>query len=156
AFDRDAGDIGYLDAPPPPPPALAWVGAALMLVGQLGAFAMPAGFAVAYAACLAMSLLYSVPPVRLKAVAGADWIINMVGFGGLTVYAGWAATGRLLTPAMAWIAVGFVLLFAALYPLTQLYQMEEDAGRGDRTLVLVLGTRASLAAAIVAAIAAFF
>lgn len=155
AFDRDEGDIGYLDAPPAPPKHLALFGFALMLVGQAIALALPRGFAIAYALCFAMSLLYSVPPVRLKAVAGADWIINMIGFGTLTPYAGWALTRLPLTPAGAWALGGFAPLFAALYPLTQLYQLDEDRARGDRTLALALGVRGSLAVSIVAALAAF-
>ena len=155
AFDRDEGDIGYLDAPPPVPRHLAAWGFALMLMGQLIALALPRGFALAYAICFAMSLLYSVPPVRLKAIAGADWIINMIGFGTLTPYAGWALTRVPLTQAGAWTLAGFAPLFAALYPLTQLYQLDEDRARGDRTLALALGVRASLALSLVATAIAF-
>lgn len=155
AFDRDAGDIGYLDAPPPAPRALAHVGLVSMLLGQAAAFLLPLGFAVAYAVCFALSVLYSVPPVRLKAVAGFDWAINMIGFGSLTPYAGWAATGRPLSATAFWVFLAFCPLFAALYPLTQLYQMEEDAARGDRTLALALGPRASLTVALAAVPLAF-
>ena len=155
AFDRDEGDIGYLDDPPPVPRHLAAWGFGLMLAGQVIALALPRGFALAYAGCFAMSLLYSVPPVRLKAVAGADWIINMIGFGTLTPYAGWALTRMPLTPAGAWTLAGFAPLFAALYPLTQLYQLDEDRARGDRTLALALGARASLALSVVAMLIAF-
>jgi 4-hydroxybenzoate polyprenyltransferase len=102
-----------------------------------------------------MSLLYSVPPVRLKAVAGADWIINMIGFGTLTPYAGWAATGRPLELVHALVLFAFCPLFAALYPLTQIYQFEEDRSRGDRTLALMLGMRASLSVAVFASGVAF-
>lgn len=155
AFDQDEGDVGYLDAPPPAPPRLAQWGIGLMAAGQGLALLLPPGFTLAYAACFAMSLLYSVPPVRLKAVAGADWVINLIGFGTLTPYAGWASTGRPLTPVAAWVLVAFAPLFAALYPLTQLYQLEEDARRGDRTLALRLGMRGSLVVALGAAALAF-
>jgi 4-hydroxybenzoate polyprenyltransferase len=126
-----------------------------MLAGQALAFLLPAGYRLAYAACFAMSVLYSVPPVRLKAVAGADWIINMLGFGTLTPYAGWAATGLPLEPGPGLALAAFCPLFAALYPLTQIYQLEEDTRRGDRTLATALGVRGSLDAAIAALAVAF-
>jgi 1,4-dihydroxy-2-naphthoate octaprenyltransferase len=98
---------------------------------------------------------YSVPPLRFKAVAGVDWLINMIGFGTLTPYAGWAATGLPLGSIPALVLFAFCPLFAALYPLTQLYQFEEDRARGDRTLALMLGMRASLSVAIAASGVAF-
>jgi 4-hydroxybenzoate polyprenyltransferase len=155
AFDRDEGDIAYLRRPPPPPRGLAPASLALMLAGQALAFALPPAYRIAYAACVVMSLLYSVPPMRLKAVAGADWLINMLGFGTLTPYAGWAATGVPLEPARGLTLIAFCPLFAALYPLTQIYQLEEDTRRGDRTLATVLGVRGSLDAAAAALAVAF-
>jgi 4-hydroxybenzoate polyprenyltransferase len=155
AFDRDEGDIAYLRQPPPPPRALAAFGFGLMLLGLGGAFLLPAEYLLAYALCLLLSVLYSVPPVRLKAVPGADWLINMWGFGTLTPFAGWAATGLPLGSVGRLILLAFCPLFAALYPLTQLYQIEEDARRGDRTLVRWLGVGRSLMLALVAAMLAF-
>jgi 4-hydroxybenzoate polyprenyltransferase len=155
AFDHDEGDIGYLDAPPPPPKHLAIASIALMLVGQAIAFALPIGFAVAYAICFAMSVAYSVPPVRLKAVAGADWVINIVGVGLLTPFAGWSASGAPLRPDGIWVMIGFGFLFGSLYPLTQIYQFDEDSARGDRTLARMLGVGASLGVSAAAALLAF-
>ncbi len=154
-FDQDEGDIGYLRAPPPAPRNLAWFSVGLMGLGQLLAFTLPLGYVVAYAACFAMSLAYSVPPLRFKAVAGVDWVINMWGFGFFTPYAGWAATGRPLDLMHGLVMLAFCPLFASLYPLTQIYQFEEDEARGDRTLALILGLRWSLVVAIGAAAAAF-
>lgn len=155
AFDKDEGDIAYLRAPPPPPAHLFGFGLGLMLAGAALSFTLPLPFRWLYALCFVLSLLYSVPPVRLKAVAGFDWLINLIGFGAITPLAGWVATGRDVTGAGWWIIAGFGALFAALYPLTQLYQFEEDQRRGDRTFALVLGMRTSLDLSLVAAAVAF-
>jgi 4-hydroxybenzoate polyprenyltransferase len=155
AFDKDEGDIGYLRRPPPVPAHLFAFGMGLLVLGGVLSLQLPAGFTAAYAGCFALSVLYSVPPFRFKAVAGVDWIINMVGFGCLTPYAGWAVTGRPLDRPALLVFVGFAPLFASLYPLTQIYQFEEDRRRGDRTLALMLGERASLVVALVAAVVAF-
>jgi lycopene elongase/hydratase (dihydrobisanhydrobacterioruberin-forming) len=155
AFDRDEGDIAYLRQPPRPPTGLAGFSLALMAIGLILALLLPAGYVAAYALCFILSVLYSVPPVRLKAVAGADWLINMWGFGTLTPYAGWSATGIPLDPVGGLVLLAFCPLFASLYPLTQLYQMEEDSRRGDRTLGVVLGSKRSLDLAIAAAGLAF-
>jgi lycopene elongase/hydratase (dihydrobisanhydrobacterioruberin-forming) len=154
-FDKDEGDIGYLNAPPPLPEHLLAFSLFLLSAGQLLAFVLPPAFRIAYAICFILSILYSVPPFRFKAVAGVDWLINMWGFGTLTPFAAWAATGRPLDAGHALVLLAFCPLFAGLYPLTQLYQLEEDRRRGDRTLALLLGLRASLSVAIGCTLLAF-
>jgi len=154
-FDKDEGDIGYLIAPPPLPRYLLACSVALLAGGQLLALTLPPAFQIDYAICFVLSVLYSVPPFRFKAVAGVDWVINLWGFGTLTPYAAWAATGRVLDLGHALILLAFCPLFAGLYPLTQLYQLEEDRRRGDRTLALILGKRLSLDIAIGCILLAF-
>jgi len=154
-FDKDEGDIGYLNAPPPLPRYLLHFSVALLVLGQVLAFTLPAGFQIAYAICFVLSILYSVPPFRFKAVAGVDWVINMWGFGSLTPYAAWAATGRPLDVGHGLVLLAFCPLFAGLYPLTQLYQFDEDRRRGDRTLALILGMRVSLVVATLCTVLAF-
>jgi 4-hydroxybenzoate polyprenyltransferase len=155
AFDRDEGDVAYLRRPPVPPRHLAAFSLGLMGGGQILAFRLAAPYPMVYALCAVLSLAYSVPPLRLKSVAGADWVINMWGFGTFTPYAGWTATGLPIDLARGMVLLGFCPLFAALYPLTQLYQLEEDTRRGDRTLACVLGVRRSLTVALVAAALGF-
>jgi 4-hydroxybenzoate polyprenyltransferase len=155
AFDRDEGDVAYLRSPPPPPAHLFAFGLGLMGAGLAVACLLPCNYLLAYALCFALSILYSVPPVRLKAVAGADWLINMWGFGTLTPLAGWTATGLPLTRPGMLVLLAFCPLFAAFYPLTQIYQIEEDRARGDRTLAIRLGVRRSLVVAAAAALLGF-
>lgn len=155
AFDRDEGDVAYLRRPPPPPRGLALFGLGLMLGGLAVAATLPGPFFTAYALCAFLSVIYSVPPVRMKAVAGADWVINMAGFGFLTPYAGWALTRVDVAGPGRIVLISFAFLFGALYPLTQLYQLEEDTRRGDRTLACVLGLDRSLLAALITAGVAF-
>lgn len=148
AFDRDEGDIAFLRHPPPPPRHLAGFAVGLMALGLLLGWTQPPPYRALYATCAVLSIAYSVPPVRLKSVPGMDWLINMVGFGTLTPWAAWAITGRPLAGPLAPVLWAFTPLFAALYPLTQLYQMDEDRARGDHTLALRLGPRTSLTLAL--------
>jgi 4-hydroxybenzoate polyprenyltransferase len=154
-FDKDEGDIGYLNSPPTLPRYLLHFSLVLLIGGQALALLLPPGFQIAYAICFVLSILYSVPPFRFKAVAGVDWVINMWGFGTLTPYAAWAATGRPLDMGHGLVLLAFCPLFAGLYPLTQLYQFDEDRRRGDRTLALILGMRASLVVATLSTLLAF-
>jgi chlorophyll synthase len=155
AFDRDeeGEDIGYLDKPPPTPPDLAHFGTNLMILGLAAAFAMPWGFFWMYSLCFLLSLLYSVPPVRLKSLPGPDLAVNMAGYGAFNFAAGALAPGTGLMKhgllgAIIWLAFGFAFLFGAFYPMTQIYQIPQDVAKGDRTLVVRFGARRSLAVAI--------
>jgi len=160
AFDHDEGDIGYLKNPPPPPKRLAVFGYALLALAFFGSMAFmpvkPGGhyFFEIMMTCVLMSVLYSVPPIRLKARAGWDLLINCAGFGFFTPMAGWVFTGRGLEKGLLDLCIGFFFLFAALYPLTQIYQVAEDTQRGDQTLVIRMGVARSLTYATVAALVA--
>ena len=148
AFDMDDGDVGYLKAPPEVPKYLAHVSGAMLAAAFLLGYLLRGVFAWATAACVLMSVLYSVPPARLKSKAGWDIAINMLGYGLLTPLAGWGATGHPLAPWFWKVCIGFGFLFGSLYPATQIYQLEEDGARGDRTFVVALGIPMSLIAAL--------
>jgi 4-hydroxybenzoate polyprenyltransferase len=76
-----------------------------------------------------------------------------IGQGVVAFLGGWAANRGEL--ASAWSpegilgAVAATLLIVGLYPLTQLYQLEEDRARGDRTLAVARGPRACFILALV-------
>ncbi len=155
AFDQDTDDIGYLDSPPPPPRHLAPFGIALMTAGGLLSLVVSPLFALAYGASFVMSLAYSCPPLRLKARAGFDILINTAGYGALTVFAGWAAVRAEAPRFILLIAAGYAALFACLYPLTQVYQYDDDRARGDRTFTVVLGPALAVRFATAALLGAF-
>lgn len=148
AFDRDDGDVAYLRDPPTPPRGLAAFGLLLMVAGLVATWGFGPVWRVLYGMSVAMSVAYSVPPLRLKGTPGLDWLINLIGFGVLTPWAGWAITGRPMEPVIGLLLAGFGALFAALYPLTQLYQIDADRSRGDKTLVIRLGVARSLSASL--------
>jgi 4-hydroxybenzoate polyprenyltransferase len=155
AYDHDDGDIAYLRQPPPAPTGLAIVGLGLMAIGFVATWDFGPTWRVVYGVCALMSIAYSVPPMRLKRVGGVDWLINVIGFGTLTIWAGWEITGRPLELNYLLIFLGFAPLFGALYPLTQLYQVDSDRARGDRTLAVRLGVSQSLRLSILLMGAAF-
>ncbi|MCD4672005.1 MAG: UbiA family prenyltransferase [Anaerolineaceae bacterium] len=154
-YDKDEGDIGYLDDPPPLPPHLASFSLILLALGFIPAALLGTSFLIAYALSCSMSLLYSVPPVRLKARAGWDVLINSTGFGALTIFAGWAAASQPIRPPIINIVLAFFFFFVGFYPTTQIYQMEEDQQRGDLTIALALGKKNALRVSILGIIIGF-
>jgi 1,4-dihydroxy-2-naphthoate octaprenyltransferase len=148
-YDRDEGPVGGLEAPPPPGP---W-----LLPGSL--FLQGAGLGLAalidlrfFAVCLvyaALGVLYSHPSTRWKSRPFVSWLAVMIGQGSLGALAGVVATGDAsVTREAAWGLAGAAMLVGALYPLTQLFQTEEDAARGDVTAAIALGRRGTCAASI--------
>jgi len=152
AWDRDTGPVAYLARPPQPPRWLAGGALAAMAAGAvLGFMAVSPAFGHVTAACVLLSVLYSHPASRWKSRPGLDLLVNMAGYGGGTTLAGLLAAraaGVAQAPADgARLVAGFALLFGSLYPLTQIYQAEDDRRRGDRTLATALGGRRALGAA---------
>jgi 4-hydroxybenzoate polyprenyltransferase len=155
AFDEDEGDIAFLHDPPKPPRLLAPFALIVMALGLAVAVLISLRFVVAYLICVAMSVVYSMPPFRMKSRPGADMLISATGYGAMTVYSGWAAMDLPLVPPIPNVVAAFFCLLAAWYPLTQFYQMEEDRRRGDRTLTLAIGKRKGLLLATAAMLAGF-
>jgi 4-hydroxybenzoate polyprenyltransferase len=121
-----------------------------------------------FVACLAftiLGILYSHPATRWKGNPWLSWLVVMGGQGGIGTAAGVVAgQSAHLTPEIACGLVAAAALVGGLYPLTQLFQTEEDHARGDRTTAIALGrtgTRAasaflSLIGAAFAGLSAYF
>ncbi|HYW88866.1 MAG TPA: UbiA family prenyltransferase [Chloroflexota bacterium] len=152
-YDRDVGPIGGLAHPPPVVAALLPVSLALKLLGLLLASLVNLLFALVYATFALLSIAYSHPRVRLKGDPWASLVTVGFGQGVLAFLGAWAATrgelGAVVSSDGVLGALAATLLILALYPLTQLYQVDEDRKRGDRTIAVVGGARLCFAFSLV-------
>jgi 1,4-dihydroxy-2-naphthoate octaprenyltransferase len=147
-YDRDEGPIGGLAHPPPVDRSL------LILSLLLDALALLAGFAflglpfflgiLLYGTA---SKLYSWDRTRIKARPFAGWLLTGIGQGGITflivlVSVDARGLGAIAQRSLLYaFALTFILL--GIFPLTQVYQHEEDRRRGDLTISRLLGIRGS-------------
>ena len=146
-FDKDEKSIGGLKNPPPVSKSLYYT--ALIFDGValiLGFFLVNGLFAFMLLIYGLVSKAYSHPAIRIKKYPFLSWFIagSFQGcFSFLMCYAGindlgWEPLGeaRVLVPAL----LTSVTLWGS-YPMTQIYQHEEDIKRGDKTLSYMLGVR---------------
>ena len=151
-YDRDVGPVGGLAHPPPVTPRLLPFSLGVQVVGWLLAALVNLPFALLYGVFLGLSIAYSHPRIRLKAHTLSSLGVVGIGQGALAFLAAWAAARGDL--GAAWSVDGVLgaatagLLILALYPLTQLYQIDEDAARGDRTVAVAWGARACFGLAL--------
>jgi 1,4-dihydroxy-2-naphthoate octaprenyltransferase len=125
---------------------------AMKAIGGLLAALVNPWFLSLYVAFAGLSFLYSHPSVRLKAKPLGSLLTVGLGQGVLAFLGGWAATRGELASAASFEGVhgagAATLLILALYPLTQLHQVDEDRARGDRTLAIAWGARGCFVAAL--------
>lgn len=141
AYDRDTGPIGGLARPPAVPAGLALGSVALQGTGAVLAPLVGWTFAAAYVLLWGVFTAYSHPRTRWKRSPVLSTGAIVLGQGGLGFVLGWSAVaGGWPASEAGLLALGVACAgVAAMYPLTQVYQLAEDAARRDRTLAAVLG-----------------
>jgi len=141
-YDRDTGPVGGLWQPPPAPPrlwAFAWI---VQSTGFILLLAIDWRMAVIYAAIVLLALGYSHPRTRWKGHPWASVLVVALGQGVLDFAAGaLTSSGFQISAALWWGMAGATFIVIGYYPLTQLYQGEDDMARGDRTTAAVLMER---------------
>ena len=161
-FDRDEGSIGGIEHPPVATRSLlVWSLLFDVLAVALGTL-VSLWFALIVCVYGLLSKAYSWDRIRLKRRPVISWLGVGLVQGGLTflsvaVFGG--AARPPLSMARLWSgALAISLLYLAGYPLTQVYQHDEDRRRGDRTISMLCGVRGTfiLCAILFAAAAAAF
>ncbi len=143
AYDHDRGPVGGLYRPPRVGDGLLPFSILVQLAGLALATALGWQFSLIYLAIMALSVAYSHPRIRWKASPVASSLVVFGGQGLLGFLAGWLAAGGSFASSLGVTGLGGALAAAGvtlgMYPLGQLFQLREDAQRGDRTLALALG-----------------
>jgi 4-hydroxybenzoate polyprenyltransferase len=143
AYDRDEGPVGGLARPPSVSSGLLPFSVAVLLIGWALSAAVSWPFFWVYGGILGLALAYSHPSLRWKAGPMSSLATIFLGQGALGFLGGWVAAEAPLAGAIT--ASGLIGMLAAslvvsgFYPLTQLYQVEEDYARGDQTVAVAWG-----------------
>lgn len=150
-FDKDEGSIGGLENPPAVGKELYWAATFLDFTGTLlGLFLVSHSFGMMTLIYLLVSRAYSYDGIRLKKYAVLSWLIVGLFQGAFTylmVYNGVekitiSSSDKLLQ--ITWLPMLICsLILWAVYPMTQIYQHEADAARGDITISQKLGLKGS-------------
>ncbi len=143
-MDKDEGAIGGIEKPPPVTRQMYYVSIIFDVCGLLLCSLAGWGHVLVMMGYIAFSKAYSWYGIRLKKYPAIGWFSVMFFQGGYTYMQGnMAATDNVV---LSWFTVQNLeaMLFASLiiggsYPLTQIYQHEEDGRRGDFTISYKLG-----------------
>lgn len=162
-FDKDEGSIGGLEHPPSVNKGLYYTALLFDLVAVLIGFMINPTFAFMLVIYGLISKAYSHPSIRIKKYPWGSWFIAGLFQGWFTFLMAFSGINDFSWELLLKSHVQIPALLSSLilwgsYPMTQIYQHEEDVSRGDRTLSVLLGIRGTFhftAAAFSLAVAAY-
>ena len=145
-FDKDEDSIGGLEKPPPVDKELYWAALAFDGVAILLALLLSWQFALALFIYGLISKAYSYDGIRLKKYPIISWLTVGLFQGAFTLMMSYLAINQVsissVNTPMLWFASALsTLMLLGSYPMTQVYQHEEDGKRGDETISRKLGIK---------------
>jgi 1,4-dihydroxy-2-naphthoate octaprenyltransferase len=147
-YDRDEGPIAFLKHPQPATPFVRDGALVLQLAAIIVLLVLRPVSALPAAAFAGMGIAYSHPRWRWKASLAGSFVVVGLGQGVLALATGFLSNGGpvsgLFNPAVAMAATSSAAITLGLYQVTQVYQIDEDRQRGDRSLAVALGWRRAL------------
>jgi len=138
-WDKDEGPIGGLKNPPEMRPWMRTASLGMMFLGLIWAFTVGWIYSLVYLISLILFWLYSTPAARWKGdpILSLFAIAFSTGFN--SVLLGALAAGGAIDFILLLSATGASLVLLSLYPVSQIFQTEEDLRRNDRTFAAVFG-----------------
>lgn len=145
-FDKDEKSIGGLENPPPVSKELYWTSLIFDLAGLSLGLLISLDFTIMVFIYGLVSKAYSHPAIRLKKLPIIGWLAAGIFQGYFTYLLCFIALTNIpISDALSWGIHSPGILSSALllgsYPMTQVYQHEEDGKRGDLTLSRLLGIK---------------
>jgi 4-hydroxybenzoate polyprenyltransferase len=151
-YDRDQGPVGGLSKLPQIRSELLPFSLGIQIVGGLVAGLVNWLFLAIYAAMFWLGIAYSHPRVRLKKRPLVGLATVGLGQGVLASLGGWVCAQPNLAAlnALDWAGIlAVTLITIGFYPITQIYQIEEDRARGDTTFAAWAGAAGAFKFALV-------
>jgi len=153
-FDKDEGSVTGIEAPPPVDKNLFWVSLALDALAILLGVFVNGPFVLFVLIYGTVMKAYSYDRIRIKKYPVLSWLVISLLQGGFTYCMMYVAINdlplsALLQPSVLFGGALATFNILALYPVTQVYQHEEDASRGDMTISRLMGVRGTLVCTLV-------
>lgn len=153
-FDKDTDSIGGLHNPPPVTKELYYISLGLDGLAILWGYSIHWKIALMLFIYGLVSKAYSHPAIRFKKYPILGWLIAGVFQGAFTLLMVSQAVQLEFVqinwrPEALWGAVLATLLLWGSFPMTQVYQHQEDQRRGDLTISRKLGIRGTFAFCLV-------
>jgi 1,4-dihydroxy-2-naphthoate octaprenyltransferase len=142
-MDRDEGSIGGLEKPPMPTIKLFYVTLVMDIVALLSAFLfVNKAFTGCILVCILVSRAYSARQIRLKKYAVLGFLVVAFFQGAFTYFfshLGVTKTILDINETTVWILAACSFQIGGVYPLTQIYQHQQDLADGVTSISYKLG-----------------
>src|SRR6056297_1641773 len=132
-WDKDEGAIGGLKHPPKMEKWMHPASLLFMFTGWVWSIFTGFEYAAVYGTSLLFFWLYSTPHARWKGKPLLSLAAIAVSTGFNSVLLGLWAAGGVFNAAVLLSAVGASTILLSLYPVSQIFQIDEDRNRGDET-----------------------
>lgn len=140
-WDEDKGPIGGLRNPPAMERWMRDASVIMQFAGFLWACSVSLMYGMIYATSSVLFWLYSTPLARWKGRPVLSMVAIGISTGTNSLFLGVFAAGGSWSGQILTAGLGTALIILSLYPVSQIFQLNEDSQRNDRTFALHFGMR---------------